>query len=426
LSTESHSHMKLPADHESMGTVVRTIHKLMLESAERILLACTLLCAAETAGNTATYYVAVGGRPNADGSKDRPWPSIAYALEKIGGGHTILVRTGIYRGPIEIPKECAGTKEQPTILRSEAKQRAVIIGAEYHAIVSADGCDHVIVDGFEVLGAREAGIKMNGDHNVIRNCWVHNNGAIGIAMHGKTGGVIENNLVEFNGCHPQFQHGVYADGRGLTIQGNIVRHNASYGMHLYPALRNSTVANNLVYGHARKPGIIVACPDGGGKNVVVNNTVAENNGGIEIWKGDGEAILNNIVVAKEDVFELDDQTRNLRIDYNLCSPRSKHQGAHGMTGDPGFLDTEHGLFWLKADSPALGRGTREQAPANDFWGRPLSTDRAPDLGAFPFVPSLVTDRALTFWRQQWAYHHTPEVGQDMPDPWLLADLSKRQ
>lgn len=58
--------------------------------------------------------------------------------------------------------------------------------------------------------------------------------ATGIAMHNQKGGVIENNLIEFNGGHVQFDHGVYADGDELTVQGNIVRHNASYGLHLYP------------------------------------------------------------------------------------------------------------------------------------------------------------------------------------------------
>ena len=41
----------------------------------------------------------------------------------------------------------------------------------------------LLVDGFEVMGGRYDGIKMNGDHNTIRNCWVHNNKAMGIAMH---------------------------------------------------------------------------------------------------------------------------------------------------------------------------------------------------------------------------------------------------
>jgi hypothetical protein len=113
-------------------------------------------------------------------------------------------------------------------------------------IVSGDGCHWLTVDGFEVLGARYDGIKLNGDHNVVRNCWVHHNTQMGIAMHHVLNGTIENNLIEFNGCHVQFDHGVYADGDGLTVRGNIVRHNAAFGLHLYPSLRDWNCGRAIV------------------------------------------------------------------------------------------------------------------------------------------------------------------------------------
>src|SRR5947209_3614919 len=73
-----------------------------------------------------------------------------------------------------------------TAVMSELKWNAVVIGAPEHGISNADGCDWVIVDGFEVTGARLDGIKLNGDHNVVRNCWVHTSSCMGIAMHDKT------------------------------------------------------------------------------------------------------------------------------------------------------------------------------------------------------------------------------------------------
>ena len=228
-----------------------------------------------TAARADTYYAAGDGKPENDGSRTKPWPSVEYTLSQAGGGHTIVVKPGLYRGPIYIAKQFAGRRERPTVIRSEVKWQAVIIGAEYHVISNGGGCDWVVIDGFEVMGGRYDGIKMSGDYNVVRNCWVHNNKAMGIAMHNRKGGTIENNLIEFNGDHIQFDHGVYADGDGLTVSGNIVRHNASYGLHLYPSIKNSRVVNNLVYGQVRRRGIIVACPDGGGKNVIVNNTVVE-------------------------------------------------------------------------------------------------------------------------------------------------------
>jgi len=365
-----------------------------------------------------TYYVATDGKPGNDGSSARPWPSVEYALSKVGGGHAIVVRSGLYRGPIEIGKEYAGTKERPTVIKSQVKWQAVIIGAPYHVISNADNCTWVVVDGFQVQGARYDGIKMNGDYNVVRNCWVHHNRATGIATHNQKGGVIENNLIEFNGDHIQFDHGVYADGEELTVRGNIVRHNASYGLHLYPSIKNSRVLNNLVYGQVRRRGIIVACPEGGGKNVIANNTVVEDQP-LTLWNGNGEVVVNNILVGEgDDVLSFDEGTENVLVDYNLCVPKSSRQGPHGITGDPLFVDRTRGHFWLRPGSPAIGKGSPEQALDTDFWGRPREKDRPPDLGAFPFLPALATEEARARWESGWAYHRHGEGGT-IPDFWAV-------
>jgi parallel beta-helix repeat protein len=393
---------------------------------EQMKVAWAFLIFGALAGTTAagaSYYVAMDGRAENEGTMSRPWPSVEYALSQVGGGHTIIVRPGIYRGPIEIGGGFAGTAERPTVVQSEVKWRAVIIGAEYHVISNADDCNWVIIDGFEVMGGRYDGVKMNGDYNVVRNCWVHNNKAMGIAMHNQKGGVIENNLIEFNGGHIQFDHGVYADGDGLTVQGNIVRHNASYGLHLYPSIKNSRIVNNLVYGQVRRRGIIVACPKGGGKNVVVNNTVVEDQP-LSIWNGNGEVVVNNILVADgADVFSFGEDTQNVLVDYNLCVPNSTRQGPHGLTGDPKFVDPTKGVFWLREGSPAIAKGTPDYAPATDFWGRLRAQDKAPDLGAFAFVPILTGEQVRADWDHGWAYHrHGNKVG--LPDPWVLPDAPK--
>ncbi|MDP2899089.1 MAG: right-handed parallel beta-helix repeat-containing protein [bacterium] len=382
-------------------------------------ISCTvLLVLIAMAAGAGTYYVATDGKPENDGSSAKPWPSVEYALSRVGGGHTILVKPGLYRGPIEIGKQYAGTKERPTVIRSEVKWQAVIIGAECHVISNADGCDWVAVDGFGVMGGRHDGVKMNGDYNVVRNCWVHNNKAMGIAMHNQKGGVIENNLIEFNGDHIQFDHGVYADGDGLTVQGNIVRHNASYGLHLYPSIKNSRVVNNLVYGQVRRRGIIVACPEGGGKNVIVNNTVVEDQP-LTIWNGDGEVVVNNILIADgEDAFSLSEDTENVLVDYNLCVPKSARRGPYGLTGGPRFVDPTKGVFWLREDSPAIGKGSPQYAPATDFWVRPLPKEKSPDLGAFAFEPLLTQKQVRAEWDFAWAYHRHGN-NTALPDPWVL-------
>ncbi len=373
---------------------------------------------AAMAASAATGYVATDGKAENDGSRAKPWPSVEHALSQLGGGHTVIVRPGIYRGPFQIAKQFAGTRERPTVIRSEVKWKAVIVGAEVHVISNGDGCDWLSIDGFEVLGGRYDGVKLNGDHNVVRNCWVHNNQAMGVAMHNKRAGVIENNLIEFNGSHIQFDHGVYADGEELTLRGNVIRHNASFGLHLYPSIKNSRVENNLVYGQVRRRGIVVSCPTGGGKNIIVNNTVVEQQQ-LTIWKGHGEVVANNILVSEsEEVLSFNEGTTNILVDYNLSVPKSVRDGPHGVAGDPMFVDAGKGLFWLRAESPARRKGSAEYAPATDFWGRLRKKGQPADLGAMPFVPELLRSESRDRFEYGWTYYRHG-AGGTLPDLWLL-------
>jgi hypothetical protein len=363
----------------------------------------------------ATYYVATDGKAEHDGSWPKPWPSVEHALSKVGGGHTILVKPGLYRGPIQIAKQFAGTRDRPTVIQSEVKWKAVIIGAEYHVMSNGDGCDWVTIDGFEVLGGRYDGIKLNGDHNIVRNCWVHNNQAMGVAMHNKRGGLIENNLIEFNGTHVQFDHGVYADGEELTVRGNIVRHNA-----IWPA---PVSFNQAVAGREQSclwPGAgsgIIVSPPGGGKNVIVNNTVVEQHP-LTIWNGRGELVANNILVSEGgEAFSFTEGTTNILVDYNLCQPKSG-QGAHGVTGDPMFVDAGKGMFWLRAESLARRKGCSEHAPLTDFWGRPRAKGQPPDLGAMPFAPELLRPEIRDRFEYGWTYYRHGSGGT-LPDIWAL-------
>ena len=370
-------------------------------------------------GLAAEFFVAADGEETNDGGRESPWPSVEYALSQVGGGHTITLRPGVYQGPIVIGREYAGAESAPTVVRSEVKWQAVIVGAPYHVISNGDGCDWTVVDGFEALGARYDGIKMNGDHNVVRNCWVHNNGHMGIAMHRKRHGIIEHNLVEFNGSHVQFHHGVYADGDSLTVRGNIVRHNAGFGLHLYPSIQNSIVANNLVYGHPRKPGVIIACPEDGGGNRFVNNTVVENRTAVSIWNGRGEVVANNILGAMDRVISVRDEEAEVLVDFNLFVSPTERRGEHCRDGDPMLVEPGRGVFWLRPGSPAIGMGSGDLAPEDDFWGRPRSREAGVDVGAFPFESALVRDEARSEWYYGWAYQYAPSEGRRLPDFWAL-------
>ena len=95
----------------------------------RFLAEVLILVVLASAAKAGTYYVATDGKPNNEGSRKKPWPSVNMALDKVGGGHTIVVLPGVYRDPIFIKDAYSGTEQSPTVIRSEEKWKAVLLGA---------------------------------------------------------------------------------------------------------------------------------------------------------------------------------------------------------------------------------------------------------------------------------------------------------
>lgn len=252
--------------------------------------AAPLAALGESGAPAAAYYVAPSGQKSNDGSAERPWPSLAYAFSRVGGGHEIVLEPGIY-APLVIPARYRGSPGHPTVVRSQHLWRAVVNGRGrpgQHGIRTTDGADDVVIEGFEVRNAAVDGIKTYGKRAVVRYNWVHDCGGQGIAMHG-TGprhwdhGVIEHNLMERNGTRIPFDHGIYADGEGLLVRGNIARHNKALGIQLAPLLSGSVVAGNLTYGHAAEPGYFVQSSTSLPRNEFTGNISVNDQGGLEDW-----------------------------------------------------------------------------------------------------------------------------------------------
>jgi parallel beta-helix repeat protein len=379
----------------------------------------------------ATYWISPDGRLSAKGSEYDPFPSIEDALARVGGGNTFIFKPGEYIGAqITILPEHSGTSQNPTVLKSQNKYEAVLHGSPFHNIYVKEGCKWVIIDGFESSGARYTGIKANADYTVIRNCRIHNNALQGIEAHDVYGTVIENNIIEYNGEHLQYDHGMYVNGENLTIRNNIVRFNSGWGIHLYPEIANSRIENNLVYGNNRW-GICLYSRPGVGSNAIVNNTIVFNGGGIAVKNGRDEIIANNIIVNNTMwMFEKSEPIRNLSsedfldsnvlVDYNLCFPRYRQAGPHGITADPKFLDASKGTFYLTTGSPAIRKGSREYSPERDFFNRTMAKDKAPDLGCFPYDTSLLSTQARRDWYYKWPFLYKGK-GTTMPDLWKLPE-----
>lgn len=377
------------------------------------------------------YWIAPEGRATATGTEGDPFMDTQTALEHVGGGNIFIFGPGNYTGnQITLGPVYAGTAENPTILRSQNKYEAILHGSPFHNIYVKKGCDWVIIDGFESSGAKYSGIKTNADYTVIRNCRVHNNALQGLEAHDVYGLVVENNIVEFNGEHLQFCHGMYLNGENITVRNNIVRFNSGWGIHLYPEIANSRIENNLVHGNNRW-GIALYSKPSVGSNRIVNNTIVLNGGGIAVKDAHEEIIANNIIVNNTGwIFEKTDPILNLGygsfsdanafIDYNLCYPAYKWAGPHGFSADPLFLEPQKGTFYIREDSPAIEAGSLEFAPERDFFNREIPTDKAPDLGCFPYIPYLLMDEARKDWYYNWPFLFKGKA-EVIPDFWELPE-----
>ena len=144
-------------------------------------------------------------------------------------------------------------------------------------------------------------------------------------------------------------------------------------------------------------------------NIIVNNIIVSNAG----WVFEKTEPIYNLSPGS-----LSDS--NVLIDYNLCYPRYKWAGPHGFSADPLFLEPEKGTFYLREDSPAIQAGTLEFAPERDFFNREIAADRAPDLGCFPYIPSLLSDGARKDWYYNWPFLFKGK-GEIIPDFWELPE-----
>lgn len=366
-----------------------------------------------------TYYVSPTGSTSGNGTAAAPWPSLAFAFPRVPPGSTILCMDGIYAGGVVVPLANAGTAGAPTVIKAVNKWKATFIGGSIHGLTTDDNCHYVTFDGFEVIGALRDGIKLNGNYGVARNCWVHNNGAMGISSHGKTGTVIERNCVEFNGTHPTYHHGVYVDGTSLRVSANIVRRNAGVGLHLWSGLSNSLVCNNFVERNGGE-GVVVGVPSAGLPNTIVNNTVMYHGLALKIYNPKGDVIRNNVLHTYNNT---DPQAAiyvingTVAADYNDCWPTPCiNDGPHGLCIDPKLIGGR--LGWLQAGSPLIGAGVAQTAYTQDFWGRDC-TAVTPWVGCFPYSAYLTTPSAVATWYDGKPYAYSPEAGCSLPDLWAV-------
>ena len=346
---------------------------------------------------------------------------------------------------------------------------------------STSRVDSLLIKDVAIDTVDDAGVRINTRNNSARATNVHvtgvtvnNAGGNGIMMGNTTGGIIEHSRVTNSGTRdgadagiwgamddsPVFQYNevsgqttVGGDGyafdfdfqmtnatfqynyshdnpRGFmqfffqssgTVRYNISQNDGDAAFAFYDSVSNMDIYNNTIYiqpGTFTKPVLHV------GGSAPVNTFFRNNlwvNGGSGSFDADG-TYDHNVVFGNHPGSDPADSNKVV-IDPLLVNP--------GVATGP----TDLGGYKLRPSSPALGAGVLiSGAPATDFFGNPVSTTQAPNIGAYagagvsadqPGMPGIAVDDSVTgTGDRQWNYSGTWGHCQSCSDPTVLSEFAR--
>jgi hypothetical protein len=333
----------------------------------------------------ASYYVSPDGSDAGPGTRNAPWRTIAYALESVRPGDTILLRGGTYAQNLIV--STSGTARRPITVTSVPGEEAILRPAETDPSYPVELMDAayfrlagLVVEG--AVGTSIANVYVEGSsHDVeISGCTIRKSQEQGIFTDRTTRRVhMIGNSIYDNGTtnDPKQNHGIYVEGADQVIANNVIFSQPhGYGIQVYPSSTGVLVANNTVVGNSLG-GIVVG---GNGattadRTLVVNNIVAFNGQyGIRGYygggpKGSGNVALGNLAFGNPEGNFVNDVDGVIAFSANV-------------TADPLFVDPRARDYRLRAGSPAIDHAVRMFAPEVDRVGVARPQGAGADLGAF--------------------------------------------
>ncbi|SDY21524.1 parallel beta-helix repeat (two copies) [Evansella caseinilytica] len=297
----------------------------------------------EGAEPTSFLYVSPNGNDQNEGTKEKPFRTLAHAAEEAVAGITVMIREGTYHEMLAVKH--SGSAEKPVTFQNYENEKVVISGeavsdAEYETpLIYIHNQQYIIISGLTIqdlsVSSEEAtamGIYVSGSssHITIKNNHVRDikttadeGNAHGIAVYGTDSMKdikIEDNTVEKLTLGASEAVVLNGNIDGFTISGNVVRDNNNIGIDLIgyegtaeqnDYVRNGVVENNTVYQNSTygnpaygddysAGGIYV---DGGQSIEIRNNTVYGNDIGIEATSEHKGKYAVDIQITDNTVYE---------------------------------------------------------------------------------------------------------------------------
>lgn len=348
---------------------------------------------APTPTSTYNLYVSTTGSDSGAGTQSSPFRTIDHAASVAKPDTTVHVAPGTYGN---VATSTSGTATGRIRYVSQTKWGAKIAGTGTEATWTSHGSYTDIV-GFDVTGSGRLGILNYGSYTSISGNHVHNmavsggctgSGGAGIvnANYSSSDGDVIGNVVHDIGVPGACNgvQGIYSSNLRGHIYNNIVYRASAFGIHLWHAANNVTIANNTVFANGSGGmggGIVVGTGDSPG-GVVLDNTRVVNN---VVYNNPASSIVEYCYSGQSCIGANNTIANNL-VYGNGSSISLRVGSASGtITADPQFVSYQAngtGDYRLKSTSPAIDKGTSTFAPSFDIDNVARPRGAALDLGAY--------------------------------------------
>jgi len=271
------------------------------------------LAAVSGAAWATDYYVATTGSDTDPGTGALPWATLQHAVDWVGPGDTILVRSGTYVG---CRIESSGAPGSPCTLKADTGAAVLVNSASasswHDSNIEVEGAHYWVIDGIESAGSARYGIDVRVAYYVtVRNCVVHDAAVTGIFTGFTDYVTIDNNESYANG-----EHGIYHSNSAdyPAIRRNRSHDNYGCGIHMNGdasmggdgLITSAVVERNVIWGNGTGGGSAINC-DGVSDSIIRNNLAYSNHaGGIALYAIDAsegssrDLVYNNTIIQPSD------------------------------------------------------------------------------------------------------------------------------
>ena len=389
-----------------------------------LLMTAALTVASVHIGHTQanTFFVAQNGDDSSTGTISQPWRTIRDAVSRLRPGDTLYIRGGTSTGTANVvdsqssyvpsgtswsnPITIAGYPGETVKLQPPTGTSGIRLTTSAPSYLVFQ--DFIIDKVNETTYAEGIYVGNGAHHNRFLRLEVKNNFNNGVSFSDANGNSPFNEVINCrihdNGRQEGINrgYGAYITSSDNLFDGNDIYNNGGYGLHFYNNggpldVARNVIRNNRIYGNGTHGGsnygLVVAW---GADNLVYNNIIFGNRGGILVYNNSERASIYNNTIYNN-------SGEGIAMQYYASAPIVKNNIVYGnaagivdnggsgtpqmsnnLTSNPRFTNASAMDFTLLSDSPARDAGVEVPSVPTDFNGIRRPQEGAFDIGAHEY------------------------------------------